>query len=55
MKYEVRNKNDLTREEILELMHSVSKEDHSKRSSFICVLLSHGEEGKILEQMDLLI
>ena len=25
----------------------VSKEDHSKRSSFICVLLSHGEEGKI--------
>uniref|UniRef100_A0A4X1VWP0 Caspase family p20 domain-containing protein n=1 Tax=Sus scrofa TaxID=9823 RepID=A0A4X1VWP0_PIG len=47
LKYEVRNKNDLTREEILELMHSVSKEDHSKRSSFICVLLSHGEEGKI--------
>ena len=25
----------------------VSKEDHSKRSSFICVLLSHGEEGII--------
>lgn len=47
LKYEVRNKNDLTREEILELMHSVSKEHHSKRSSFICVLLSHGEEGKI--------
>ncbi|XP_022426662.1 caspase-3 isoform X2 [Delphinapterus leucas] len=47
LKYEVRNKNDLTCEEILELMYSVSKEDHSKRSSFICVLLSHGEEGKI--------
>eukprot|EP00070_Physeter_catodon_P021522 XP_023983016.1 caspase-3-like [Physeter catodon] len=47
LKYEVRNKNDLTREEILELMYSVSKEDHSKRSSFICVLLSHGKEGKI--------
>lgn len=25
----------------------VSKEDHSRRSSFICVLLSHGEEGII--------
>lgn len=25
----------------------VSKEDHSKRSSFICVLLSHGDEGRI--------
>ncbi|XP_061034885.1 LOW QUALITY PROTEIN: caspase-3-like [Eubalaena glacialis] len=46
LKYEVRNKNDLTCEEILELMYSVSKEDHSKRSSYICVLLSHGEEGK---------
>lgn len=25
----------------------VSKEDHSKRSSFVCVLLSHGDEGII--------
>lgn len=47
LKYEVRNKNDLTREEIVELMRSVSKEDHSKRSSFVCVLLSHGDEGII--------
>ncbi|XP_074251750.1 caspase-3 isoform X1 [Saimiri boliviensis] len=47
LKYEVRNKNDLTREEIVELMRNVSKEDHSKRSSFVCVLLSHGEEGII--------
>uniref|UniRef100_A0A8C9GQE5 Caspase family p20 domain-containing protein n=1 Tax=Piliocolobus tephrosceles TaxID=591936 RepID=A0A8C9GQE5_9PRIM len=47
LKYEVRNKNDLKREEIVELMRNVSKEDHSKRSSFICVLLSHGEEGII--------
>lgn len=23
----------------------VSEEDHSKRSSFVCVLLSHGDEG----------
>ncbi|KAM6149910.1 caspase-3 isoform 1-T1 [Erethizon dorsatum] len=47
LKYEVRNKNDLTCEEIMELMCNVSKEDHSKRSSFICVILSHGEEGII--------
>lgn len=47
LKYEVRNKNDLTREEIMELMDSVSKEDHSKRSSFVCVILSHGDEGVI--------
>uniref|UniRef100_A0A2K5YAZ4 Caspase family p20 domain-containing protein n=1 Tax=Mandrillus leucophaeus TaxID=9568 RepID=A0A2K5YAZ4_MANLE len=45
LKYEVRNKNDLTREEIVELMRNVSGEDHSKRRSFVCVLLSHSEEG----------
>ncbi|KAM7338492.1 hypothetical protein ACRRTK_001976 [Alexandromys fortis] len=47
LKYEVRNKNDLTREEIVELRDKVSKEDHSKRSSFVCVILSHGDEGII--------
>ncbi|XP_044536929.1 caspase-3 [Gracilinanus agilis] len=47
LKYEVRNKNDLTCNEIVELLYSVSKEDHSQRSSFICVILSHGEEGVI--------
>lgn len=47
LKYEVRNKNDLTCEEIVALMRSVSTDDHSKRSSFICVILSHGDEGRI--------
>ncbi|XP_028726181.1 caspase-3 isoform X2 [Peromyscus leucopus] len=47
LKYEVRNKNNLTREETVELMDKVSKEDHSKRSSFVCVILSHGDEGII--------
>jgi len=42
LKYEVRIKNVLTRKEMLELMSNVSKEDHSKRNRFICVLLSHG-------------
>ncbi|XP_029414691.1 caspase-3-like [Nannospalax galili] len=46
LKYGVRNKNDLTGEESLELLHNVSKEDHSKRSGFVCGSLSHGEEGK---------
>uniref|UniRef100_A0A2K6E152 Caspase-3 n=1 Tax=Macaca nemestrina TaxID=9545 RepID=A0A2K6E152_MACNE len=41
LKYEVRNKNDLTCEEIVELMHNVSREDHSKRRS----LFVHSEEG----------
>ncbi|XP_074129648.1 caspase-3-like isoform X1 [Sminthopsis crassicaudata] len=47
LKYEVRNKNDLTCKEIIELLYNVSKEDHSQRSSFVCVILSHGEEGII--------
>ncbi|KAF6083767.1 caspase 3 [Phyllostomus discolor] len=47
LKYEVRNSNDLTRKDMLELMRSVSEEDHSRRSSFVCVFLSHGEEGVI--------
>ncbi|XP_038611176.1 caspase-3 [Tachyglossus aculeatus] len=47
LKYEVRCKNDMKRHEILELLTSVAHEDHSKRSSFVCVLLSHGEEGVI--------
>ncbi|XP_074084996.1 caspase-3-like [Macrotis lagotis] len=47
LNYEVRRSNDLTCEEILDLMYNVSKEDHSQRSSFVCVILSHGEEGII--------
>ncbi|KAM8969223.1 caspase-3-like [Sarcophilus harrisii] len=47
LKYEIRNKNDLTCKEITELMYNVSKEDHSQRSSFVCVILSHGKEGII--------
>ncbi|XP_068952229.1 caspase-3-like [Petaurus breviceps papuanus] len=47
LKYEVREKKDLAREEIIKLMYNVSKEDHSQRSSFVCVILSHGEEEVI--------
>uniref|UniRef100_A0A5F8GUU8 Caspase-3 n=1 Tax=Monodelphis domestica TaxID=13616 RepID=A0A5F8GUU8_MONDO len=47
LKYEVRNKNNLTRDKMIELLRQVSEEDHSQRSSFVCVILSHGEEGVI--------
>ncbi|XP_043827307.1 caspase-3 [Dromiciops gliroides] len=47
LNYEVRNKNDLTCKEIIDLLYNVSKEDHSQRSSFVCIILSHGEEGII--------
>lgn len=49
LKYKVRNKDDLTGEESVELICNVSKEDYSKGSSFICVFLSHGDEGVIFE------
>ncbi|XP_029367968.1 caspase-3b isoform X2 [Echeneis naucrates] len=38
---------DQTVEQMLQLLLNVSKEDHSSRASFVCVLLSHGEEGQI--------
>jgi caspase 3 len=37
LKYEVRNKNDLTCEEIVELLHNVSKEDNSKKGTAVFV------------------
>ncbi|XP_066429568.1 caspase-3-like isoform X2 [Eleutherodactylus coqui] len=32
--------------ELLESLKEVAEEDHSKRSCFVCVIMSHGEEGK---------
>ncbi|XP_049628637.1 caspase-3-like [Suncus etruscus] len=48
LKYDVRIKRNLTCDEIKKCLLSASQEDHSKRSSFICVLLSHGEEGELI-------
>uniref|UniRef100_A0A8B9M7T6 Caspase-3 n=1 Tax=Accipiter nisus TaxID=211598 RepID=A0A8B9M7T6_9AVES len=45
--YKIKINNDLSCRDILELLKKVSEEDHSKRSSFVCVLLSHGDEGFI--------
>ncbi|XP_020490057.2 caspase-3 [Labrus bergylta] len=45
--YKVKFLNDQSVAQMKQLMISVSQEDHSKSASFVCVLLSHGEEGGI--------
>ncbi|NXC20575.1 CASP3 protein, partial [Corythaeola cristata] len=45
--YKIKINNDLSCGDIFKLLKNVSEEDHSKRSSFVCVLLSHGDEGFI--------
>ncbi|NXA41304.1 CASP3 protein, partial [Eudromia elegans] len=45
--YKIKLNNDLSCRDIFKLLKNISEEDHSKRSSFVCVLLSHGEEGLI--------
>ncbi|NXT08062.1 CASP3 protein, partial [Prunella fulvescens] len=45
--YKIKINNDLSCGDIFKLLKNVSEEDHSKRSSFVCVLLSHGDEGLI--------
>lgn len=45
--YKVKFYNDQTVGQMKEAMLSVSQEDHSKSASFVCVLLSHGDEGII--------
>ncbi|KAF1384380.1 hypothetical protein PFLUV_G00117730 [Perca fluviatilis] len=45
--YKVNVNNDQTVAEMKQLLSSASKEDHSKSASFVCVLLSHGDEGVI--------
>ncbi|MCJ8734145.1 hypothetical protein PDJAM_G00231940 [Pangasius djambal] len=39
--------NDQTVSQMTQLLKSVSKEDHSKSAMFVCVILSHGDEGVI--------
>lgn len=45
--YKVQVANDQTVSQIKTLMLNVSREDHSQSASFVCVLLSHGEDGVI--------
>lgn len=43
--YKVKVYNDQSVEQMKLVLTAVSKEDHSSAASFICVLLSHGDEG----------
>ncbi|XP_035017452.1 caspase-3 isoform X1 [Hippoglossus stenolepis] len=45
--YKLRVANDQTVRQMKHLLTSVSDEDHSSSASFVCVLLSHGDEGVI--------
>ncbi|XP_072857501.1 caspase-3 [Pogona vitticeps] len=45
--YTVKPYNDLPCKQIVDVLQNVAKVDHSKRNSFACVLLSHGEDGLI--------
>ncbi|XP_039631946.1 caspase-7 isoform X2 [Polypterus senegalus] len=45
--FDVRIYNDQTCEKMQNLLRTASEEDHSDRSCFACILLSHGEEGMI--------
>uniref|UniRef100_A0A3B4B2Y3 Caspase-3 n=1 Tax=Periophthalmus magnuspinnatus TaxID=409849 RepID=A0A3B4B2Y3_9GOBI len=43
--YKVKIYNDQSVEKMKQVLTTVSKEDHSCAASFVCVLLSHGDEG----------
>lgn len=43
--YKVKVYNDQSVAQMKQVLTAVSKEDHSSAASFICVLLSHGDEG----------
>ncbi|XP_069487595.1 caspase-3 [Ambystoma mexicanum] len=45
--FEVKIFNDKTCKEIFDILKNVSQQDHSKKSCFVCIMLSHGEEGTI--------
>ncbi|XP_008297494.1 caspase-3a [Stegastes partitus] len=43
--YKVKVYNDQTVEQMKQVLTAMSKEDHRSSASFVCVLLSHGDEG----------
>ncbi|XP_030269651.1 caspase-3a [Sparus aurata] len=43
--YKVKVYNDQSVEQMKQVLISASKEDHSSNATFVCVLLSHGDEG----------
>uniref|UniRef100_A0A8C5LJG3 Caspase-3 n=1 Tax=Leptobrachium leishanense TaxID=445787 RepID=A0A8C5LJG3_9ANUR len=45
--YQVKIYNDLKCADIFGYLKKASEEDHSRKSSFVCAILSHGEEGVV--------
>ncbi|KAK7137514.1 hypothetical protein R3I94_013231 [Phoxinus phoxinus] len=45
--FKVETRNDQTGSQMVDLLTEVSREDHSKSAMFVCVLLSHGDDGMI--------
>ncbi|XP_028834343.1 caspase-3a [Denticeps clupeoides] len=43
--YKVKVFNDQTVDQIKQVLTAVARDDHSKCASFVCVMLSHGDEG----------
>ncbi|CAB1320006.1 unnamed protein product [Coregonus sp. 'balchen'] len=43
--YKVKVATDQTVQQIQQLLYNVSQVDHSQSASFVCVMLSHGDEG----------
>ncbi|XP_077304751.1 caspase-3-like [Lithobates pipiens] len=46
--YTVEEHKNLTGEGMLDIMKEYQKKDHSKNDSFICFILSHGDQGTVL-------
>ncbi|NXN33348.1 CASP6 protein, partial [Nycticryphes semicollaris] len=45
--FEVRDFDDLKAEDVLQQINEVSADDHSNADCFVCVFLSHGEDGQV--------
>ncbi|XP_052471465.1 caspase-3 [Carassius gibelio] len=45
--FKIKITNDQTVSQMRDLLTKVSREDHSKSAMFVCVLLSHGDDGNI--------
>nr|XP_033799250.1 caspase-3 [Geotrypetes seraphini] len=45
--FDVKVVHDQTCDNIINVLKSVAQEDHSKRNCFVCIVLSHGDDGKI--------
>ncbi|KAG1942126.1 caspase 21, apoptosis-related cysteine peptidase [Pimephales promelas] len=46
--FQVQVEKNLSANEMISVLRKVSKENHTDNSCFVCVLMSHGEEGTIL-------